>query len=186
MPQYSVPLIPQLTNMGCWAASIAMVVNWATNSCIDPSTIAARNGYTNKLSAGLAPDDDQILRDWGFATEAPQTFTVAGFMQLLQQYGPLWVAGTVGPLPAHVRVVTGFDPNPDPTLAVVYINDPWQQGMTNFSLPNPGSQYTMDYVSFAQQQDTLETRPGGNWGGVVAPVYVAHMANYPYNASGMS
>ena len=122
--QYFVPLIPQMTSMGCWAASIAMVQSWAGQTSVDPGTIAARDGYQAKLATGLAPSDDKILRDWGFATEAPQSYTVAGFMQLLQQYGPLWVACLVGG-GAHVRVVTGFDPDPDPSLATVYVNDPW-------------------------------------------------------------
>ena len=172
--QFYVPLIPQLTGMGCWAASIAMVQSWANQMSIDPGTIAARDGYQNMLVTGLAPSDDKILRDWGFATEAPQSYTVAGFMQLLQRFGPLWVACLVGG-GAHVRVVTGFDPDPDPSLATVYINDPWQTGMTTFTMPNSGSAYTMTYLAFTNQQDSLATGEMTE----VSPVYVAHLASSP-------
>jgi ABC-type bacteriocin/lantibiotic exporter with double-glycine peptidase domain len=175
--QYFVPLIPQMTSMGCWAASIAMVQSWAGQTSVDPGTIAARDGYQAKLATGLAPSDDKILRDWGFATEAPQSYTVAGFMQLLQQYGPLWVACLVGG-GAHVRVVTGFDPDPDPSLATVYVNDPWQTGMTNFTLPNTGSKYTQTYLSFTNQQDALATSEMS----VVGAVYVAHLMSSPFAA----
>jgi hypothetical protein len=161
--------------MGCWAASIAMIESWSSQTSVDPGTIAARDGYQAKLSAGLAPSDDQILRDWGYVTEAPNCYSVPGFMQLLQKYGPLWVACLVGG-GAHVRVVTGFDPDPDPSLATLYINDPWQTGMTNFSLPNTGSAYTMTYLAFTNQQDALATQEMSE----VKPVYVAHLSVRTY------
>jgi hypothetical protein len=57
--RYFVPLIPQLSSMGCWAASIAMVQSWAGQTSVDPGTIAARDGYQAKLSTGLAPADGE-------------------------------------------------------------------------------------------------------------------------------
>jgi hypothetical protein len=138
---------------------------------IDPGTIAARDGYQIYLANGLPPSDDKILRDWGIVPEFPQSYSVPAFMQLLQQYGPLWVAGTVGNIPAHVRVVTGFDPDPDPSLAIVYINDPWQLGMQQFSLPNSGSSYTKTYLEFTNQTDTLAYTEMSE----ISPVYVAHL-----------
>ena len=173
--RYYVPLIPQLTVMGCWAASIAMIRSYVDRMSIDPGTIAARDGYQRYLATGLPPSDDKILRDWGIVPEYPQNYTVAGFMQLLQQYGPLWVAGTVGNIPAHVRVVTGFDPNPNPSLAIVYINDPWQLGMRSFSLPNSGSAYTETYLKFTNKTDTLAAAENT----VVNPIYVAHLPSAP-------
>jgi hypothetical protein len=161
--------------MDCWAASIAMIQSWANQMSIDPGTVAARDGYQRYLSTGLPPSDDRILRDWGIVPEYPQNYTVAAFMQLLQQYGPLWVAGTVGSIPAHVRVVTGFDPDPDPSLAIVYINDPWQLGMTTFSLPNSGSTYSQTYLKFTNQTDTLASAEMSE----VSPVYVAHLPAAP-------
>ena len=176
--QYYVPLIPQLTSMGCWAASIAMIQSWASRMSIDPGTIAARDGYQQFLTTGLPPSDDTILRAWGIVPEAPQNYTVSGFMQLIQLYGPLWVAGTVGNIPAHVRVITGFDPDPDPARAVVYVNDPWQSGMTSFSMPNNGSVYTQSYLQFTNQTDTLAQAEMTQ----ISPVYVAHLPSAPLGA----
>jgi hypothetical protein len=173
--RYFVQLIPQLTTMGCWAASIAMIRGWADQTSIDPGTIAARDGYQQYLSGnGLPPSDDKILRDWGIIPEAPQSYTVAGFMELLQRYGPLWVAGTVGG-GAHVRVVTGFDPDPDSAKATVWVNDPWQQGMRTFSLPNTGSAYSQSYLAFTNQQDRLARSEMKE----VSPIYVAHLPTAP-------
>ena len=75
---------------------------------------------------------------------------------------------------AHVRVVTGFDP--DQTRATVYINDPWQNGMTTFALPNSGSAYTQTYMSFTNQQDQLATSEAT----IVGAVYVAHLTSAPF------
>lgn len=177
--RYHVNMIPQQTAMGCWAASIAMIFGWAERVSIDPGAIAARDGYQRYLSEGLPPNDDTILRAWGIYPEAPQNYTIAGFMQLLQQYGPLWVAAAVPG--AHVRVVTGFDPNPDPSRATVYINDPWEQGMTRFHLPNRGARYTISYSNLVQQEETLARRelfdPRYD---AKYPIYVAHLARRPH------
>ena len=41
---YWVPLIPQTTDMSCWAAGIAMIVGWRRGVSIDPAAIAAHPG----------------------------------------------------------------------------------------------------------------------------------------------
>jgi hypothetical protein len=178
--RYHVNMIPQQTGMGCWAASIAMIFGWAQRVCIDPGAIAAREGYQQYLSTGLPPNDDSILRAWGIYPEAPQNYTIAGFMQLLQQYGPLWIAAAVPG--AHVRVVTGFDPHADASKATVYINDPWEQGMKQFRLPNHGARYTMSYLRLVKQEETLAKRE--LFDPVYAsklPIYVAHLARKPHS-----
>ncbi len=170
---YDVPLIPQTTAMGCWAAGIAMICAWRDHLSIDPTTIARNPGdvpYLAQLQTGLNPNDASILRRWGFATEAPQSYTVAGFVQLLRRFGPLWVAAAVpGP---HIRVVTGF--SPDPAQAgggLVGINDPWERGMPVFRWPNRGARYTLSYFEFNRQVGALGTRERAE----AAPVYVAHL-----------
>lgn len=174
MNKYNVLLIPQQTSMGCWAASIAMVYSWKQSVCIDPGTIAARDGYQKYLQTGLPPSDDKILRDWGIVPEAPQSYSVGGFLLLLQTYGPLWVAAAVPG--AHVRVVTGFDADPDPAKACVWTNDPWEQGMTTFRLPNKWAIYSLSYTDFTNQQELLA---GVELPGLKPsdpnPVYVAHL-----------
>jgi len=174
MNKYDVLLIPQLTNMGCWAASIAMIYSWKQRVCIDPGIIAARSGYQKYLKDGLPPSDDKILRDWGIVPEAPQSYSIAGFLLLLQNYGPLWVAAWAPE--AHVRVVTGFDADPDPAKARVWINDPWEKGMKDFRLPNTGSRYTLSYLEFTGEQESLARRELKNIGPHDPnPIYVAHL-----------
>jgi len=178
--RYHVNMIPQQTDMGCWAASIAMIFGWAQRVSIDPGAIAARDGYQRYLSEGLPPNDDSILRAWGIYPEAPQNYSIGGFMQLLQQYGPLWIAAAApGP---HVRVVTGFDPNPDALKAKVYINDPWERGMKQFRLPNKGARYTISYIDLVNQEEKLAKHELFDpLFSSKVPIYVAHLPSKPHS-----
>jgi len=151
--QYDVPLVPQMTGMSCWAAGAAMLVGWRDKVSIDPSEIANAIGYWKQYQNGLAPSDTSMFNYWGLVPEAPQSYTVEGFANLLQRYGPLWVASAEpGP---HIRVVTGIIGDGTPDGTTLFINDPWQSGMKVFSLPNSGSQYTETYNQFVQKQDSL-------------------------------
>jgi PKD repeat protein len=151
---YDVQLIPQDTGMSCWAAGAAMLVGWRDRVSINPKDIAARIGYTAQYDTkGLDGSDTEMFNAWGLVPEPPQTFSVASFKQMLEDFGPLWVASGVPS--AHIRVVTGMigDGTPDGTL--VYINDPWQTGMTSFAPPNVGADYAMTYTDFQAQQEFL-------------------------------
>jgi len=172
--RYHVSLIPQQTSMGCWAASIAMIFGWAQRVSIDPGAIAARDGYQRFLATGLPPSDSRILSSWGIEPVAPQSYSITGFMDLVHNYGPLWVAAAVPG--AHIRVVTGFDPDPDPRRAQVHINDPWERGMRVFRMPNAGAVYSMSYMDFIGQQENLARQEMQE----ASPVYVAHLPSRPH------
>jgi hypothetical protein len=149
----SVPLIPQQTGMSCWAAGCAMLVAWRGNMSVDPSQIAAAAGAWAQYRDGLAPEDTSIFPIWGMQAEPAQSYTVEGFYRLLDTWGPLWVASAEpGP---HIRVVTGMSGDGTPDGTMLYINDPWERGMTEFRLPNAGAQYTETYRQFVDKQETL-------------------------------
>jgi hypothetical protein len=165
--RYDVQLVPQLTGMSCWAAGAAMLVGWRDNISIDPSEIAAAIGYWQQYKGGLDKEDTTMFKAWGLTPEPVQTYTVAGFRRLLEQYGPLWVASAEpGP---HIRVVTGISGDGSPDGTNVYINDPWEKGMATFKMPNKGSQYPETYTAFERKQRALaiEESAGG--------IYVAHL-----------
>jgi hypothetical protein len=172
--RYDVPLVPQLTNMSCWAAGAAMLVGWRDRVSINPSEIAKGIGYWSQYNKnGLDANDTTMFQYWGLTPEAPQSYTVEGFAHLLKDNGPLWVASAEpGP---HIRVVTGMSGDGTPDGTTVYINDPLQIGMTKFSMPNSGSQYTETYHQFQDKQDSLAMTelktPGA--------LYVAHV-NVPH------
>ncbi|HEV8591338.1 MAG TPA: papain-like cysteine protease family protein [Pyrinomonadaceae bacterium] len=156
--RHDVPLIPQSTNMGCWAASIAMILGWQNSASFDPSMIAANPGgldYTPSLSSGLDPNDRYILEQNGFDLEAPQCYMLSRVQQLVDSNGPLWIA-SAAPAP-HIRLVTGYNGN------VLYINDP--------APVNRGSQYTSGFENFFGQMETLGSQEMNQ----KAPVYVAYL-----------
>lgn len=151
--RFQVPLIPQQTGMSCWAAGAAMVVAWRENYSADPAHIAHAGGEWKAYKDGLHPESTSIFPIWGLTPEPPQSYSVAGFRDLLEMYGPLWVAGAVpGP---HIRVVTGMYGDGTPDGTKVLINDPWQKGMTTFSLPNSGAQYEETYTQFVAETEQL-------------------------------
>ncbi|HYR06684.1 MAG TPA: papain-like cysteine protease family protein, partial [Longimicrobium sp.] len=165
---YDVPLIPQQTDMSCWAAGAAMVLAWRDNASIDPAAIGRAVGYVKQYQKGLPADDTRVLTAWGFTPEHGQTYTVEGFRRLLERHGPLWVASAEpGP---HIRVVTGLSGDGTPDGTRVHINDPWEKGMNPFRLPNAGAQYQETYREFEAKQAQLARTELHLQG-----IYVAHL-----------
>lgn len=165
--RHDVQLVPQQTGFSCWAAGAAMVVSWRDKVSVDPSEIARANGYWAQYAAGLHPEDVSMFKTWRLTPEAAQSYTVTGFADLLRKHGPLWVASAEpGP---HIRVVTGLVGDGTPEGTLVYINDPWEQGMAAFRLPNKGSRYTETYQRFVEKQEQLARRESTLQG-----IYVAH------------
>ena len=144
-----------------------MLVGWREKMSIDPSEIARATGYWAQYAAGLNAEDVKMFKVWGLTPEAAQSYTVQGFADLLKKHGPLWVASAEpGP---HIRVVTGMVGDGTATGTLVYINDPWEQGMTSFKPSNRGSRYTETYQRFVEKQETL-----GRQEIKLQGIYVAH------------
>lgn len=164
-----VPLIPQQTGYSCWAAGCAMLVAWRDSMSVDPSQIASTTGAWAAYASGLAPQDVSVFPVWGMVAEAAQNYTVEGFCDLLNTFGPLWVASAEpGP---HVRVVTGIKSDGTPDGTTLFINDPWEAGMAEFRLPNAGAQYSETYTDFVRKQEALGRRESS----IPGAVYVAHL-----------
>lgn len=171
---YDVPLVPQTTVMGCWAAGVAMILGWRDKISIDPVQIARNPGgvpYLTQLQTGLSPNEVRILQRWGLRVEPPQSYTIDAFAQMLLDCGPLWVAARLPIIPAHIRVVTGMDVDSNPDVATVYVNDPWEQGMLSFRWPNAGDRYSRTYTRFTNETDQLARAELKE----PAPVYIAHL-----------
>lgn len=155
---YAIQLVPQTTDVSCWAASAAMIVGWRDQISIEPRDIArGLNGWRNYFyNGGLPPDNVDMFHHWGLQYEYPQSYTVQGFADLLA-VGPLWVATDLNNNP-HVVVVAGIqgDGTPEGTLLTIY--DPWEQGMTRYRASNRGSTYQETYQQFVTRQERLATR----------------------------
>lgn len=171
--RYDVQLIPQLTAMSCWAAGCAMIVGWRDQISLSPQEIANAARYFKQYKEGLQAEDTKILKIWGFVTEPLQTFTIQGFKELLEDYGPLWVASvTPGP---HIRVVTGMYGDGSPGNTFLRINDPWDRAMKVYQKGNKGSQYEEKYTEFLKKQTALADQEMA----LKAPIYIAHLPELP-------
>ncbi|MFD0861686.1 M12 family metallopeptidase [Sungkyunkwania multivorans] len=155
---YSVQLVPQTTRMSCWAAAASMIVGWRERISIDPEDIARGiNGWEPYYrNGGLPPDNTEMFSVWGLQYEYPQSYTVQGFIDLLE-VGPLWVATDLNN-GAHVVVVAGAQGDGTPDGTMLTILDPWERGMTSFRPSNSGSTYQQTYSEFVRRQERLATR----------------------------
>jgi N-acetyl-anhydromuramyl-L-alanine amidase AmpD len=139
-----VQLVPQPTGMSCWAASAAMIVGWRDKMSIDPSEIASGAGQWAAFKDGLNPADvPSLAQAWGLVMEPPQSYTIEGFRQLLENDGPLWVGEAVPGL--HAIVVHGIYGDGTPDGTSVRIKDPWEPGV--------GSEYNLTFRQFVQQYE---------------------------------
>lgn len=155
---YDVPLFAQSQGMSCWAASIAMILGWKNQQCISDVTIAGNAGgrsYLPEMTAGLDPNDRNILERNGFQLDEPMCYTLQGVQDILAAHGPLWVASAMPS--AHIRVLRGI------SNQRLYVNDPWPVGS--------GSQYTRSFGQFFGRMETL----GQNESNEPAPIYVAYL-----------
>jgi hypothetical protein len=171
--QYAVPLVPQSSDMSCWAAGIAMILGWWNQASFDPQNLADNSGgvsYSGAYKNGLDPNDTYILKRYGLVVEYPACYTAQAVYDLLANYGPLWMASSVpGP---HIRVITGIVVNSNnPDTSIVTINDPWQRGMKVFRTSNTGSSYTIRFDALMAQYEAL----GRSELKQPSPIYFAHM-----------
>ncbi|MDY8138116.1 M12 family metallopeptidase [Aquimarina sp. 2201CG5-10] len=155
---YSVSLVPQTTRVSCWAASAAMIVGWRDQISINPEDIARGiGGWRNYFhNGGLPADNVEMFHHWGLTYVHPQSYTVQGFADLLNN-GPLWVATNLDNDP-HVVVVTGMSGDGTPDGTMLTVQDPWEQGMTRFRSSNRGSTYQKTYREFMLNQENLAHR----------------------------
>lgn len=159
---YNVPLIPQDTDMSCWAASIAMILSWRDGTRYDPKMIAENVGGTNYMpqyvegGGGLSSSDQYILKEWGFVAELPKCYTQTFILCLLIERGPLWCATWTRNGP-HIRVISGM------LGTDLFINDP--------APPGVGERYQAPFENIFGLQELLGRQEFAE----TSPVYLAHL-----------
>lgn len=135
---HHVRLIPQPTPQTCWAAATAMLKGSTPAQIIaaTPADLVTGTGGTANFSesADNVTGNQRFARVHGLQYHAPQSWSVSGFVDLIQR-GPamlsmLWNVGdyTAGRgSSGHRVVVFGIDTDGDQTGAgtLVHFRDPW-------------------------------------------------------------
>lgn len=167
---YEVELVPQTTEVSCWAAATAMIIGWRDMVVLEPVEIAEGVGYwaqynneqyrTDRL---LEPDDLNMFEAWNLVPDTRFNYSLNDIAQLLWDYGPLWVASDehlTGDSThyGHIRVIRGIEGDGTPAGTLLHINDPWDRNRTRFRQPNRGSQYTETFEEFIGKMQHLINR----------------------------
>src|SRR5262249_13557914 len=117
-----VSLIPQPTDVSCWAASLAMIVSARALVSIDPQTVVARAGMDIDTSYGWNEIQGAVTT-WDLIEEGPRSAMPAEWARLLKQWGPIWVVEVGAPYHAVVLGGVRGDGTPEGTEVTIY--NPW-------------------------------------------------------------
>lgn len=135
-----VSLIPQPTEVSCWAAALAMVVGARDFVSIAPETVA--EAAAMDVDTGYAWGDIQrAVATWNLAEEGPRSAMPDEWARLLQAWGPIWVVEVGAPYHAVVLAGVRGDGTPDGTWVTVY--NPWPPGV--------GAVETKTFLEFDQE-----------------------------------
>jgi hypothetical protein len=124
--QTDLVLIPQPTDVTCWAASLAMVVSARDRASTDPQRVASRAGMD--VNTGYGWDDiRRAVSAWDLIEEGPQSTMPDELARWLETWGPIWVVEIGAPYHAVVLAGVRGDGTPEGTYVTVY--NPWPPGV---------------------------------------------------------
>jgi hypothetical protein len=155
--------IPVLRQVGdtCWAYTATIMLSYRDNRVYLPQEVVRKAGaaYENLLNRHLLlpfPQAMAFFSALGLKVEAPQSYSVAAWTQMLQTHGPLWVTTFVSP-PAtsvHARVLTAVAGDGSPAKTYLWLID-----------PAVGQQYIETLADFTVKFEAIAKQdlgPGGN------------------------
>jgi ABC-type bacteriocin/lantibiotic exporter with double-glycine peptidase domain len=142
---WPVTLVPQHATMSCWAASIAMLVNYRDGTQLTDADVCTQAGIAPEQGA-VDTDYPKLAQHWRLHDVAGQCMTSDGWAQLLSA-GPTLVGW-----PGHIVVASGiYDDgstgahiyvlNPDPGVGEGWLT--WQQMEDKFELRANRSMHMM-------------------------------------------
>ncbi len=139
---YDVPLVAQVNDKACWAASLQMILTYARKQSIDQNEIAKAVGFTLDDMYGWT-ELQKAFEHWEFCVKPPASFLPKGWRALLKEHGPIWVVQRSGEKITHAVVLTGM--SEDEENPSMYVNDPWPPGEGKVS-----------YVDFSEFEKIFE------------------------------
>ncbi|MDX2043797.1 MAG: papain-like cysteine protease family protein [Acidobacteriota bacterium] len=128
----NVPKLAQPSTNSCWATAATIMFSWKDkkNYAIQDVTDKAGAAYTIKFknNSGLGGvEKPDFLKSLKLRTEAPQNYTVNGWLSLLKTHGVLWVTTNEGSsqnFSIHARIIKGISGDGSPDATFLSIIDP--------------------------------------------------------------
>jgi hypothetical protein len=101
--------IRQPSPMSCWATVYAMMKSWKLRSPLSVKSAVAGLGapwddYYLKEKGLPAGKEKEFVKAIGMRTEPPANYTIAAYVEMLQQRGPLWIITGDG-ISSHARLL---------------------------------------------------------------------------------
>lgn len=160
-----VPAIAQPTPNTCWATAATILYSWKNQASSDIPTVLSNAApqFLPMFQADQGLPGDQkpaLLQSLGLTTEPPQDYSVDGWVQLLQNYGALWVTTNEGDgqnFSAHARIIRGITGDGGPDTTTLDIIDPGDGSEYNESLTDFTNKF--DDVARADMGDGADFRP---------------------------
>lgn len=167
---YTVPgqffLIKQPTNMVCWATAATMLRSWKQQQKRDIGSVMDEAGFQFRVmfdhNEGLSSEaKQQFLDAMKLKTEPPATYTGPAILNLLKQYGPVWVTTTPPggkSFSIHARIVIGITGSDQDALLTV-------------ADPADGAKHVESITAFTAEMEAIAKNDYGN-GADVRPLIV--------------
>ena len=133
----SVQLVPQPTDVSCWAASMAMIVGNRDQTSTTSDAIAQAANMTTTDGYGWS-DIENAVKQWGLTELGPACALPTAWADMLNAHGPIWIVETGAPY--HAVVVTGVEGDGTPEGSFIIVNNPWP--------PNAGAVERKAYADF--------------------------------------
>lgn len=134
---YDVPLVPQPTDVSCWAASLTMVISHRDQASYSVEDVAAQAGLNTSDSYDWSSIKGAV-QSWGLNEVWPASGTPEYWADQLASRGPIWVVETGNPY--HAVVLVGISGDGSVDNSRVTVNNPWP--------PNAGEVQTLDFSTF--------------------------------------
>ncbi|GAA3393297.1 papain-like cysteine protease family protein [Cryptosporangium minutisporangium] len=121
-----VVLIPQPTDVSCWAAALAMVVSARDRASRSAEAVALQAGMDVSTGYGWS-QIRAAVNAWNLVEEGPRSAEPAEWARMLEAWGPIWIV-EIG-APYHAVVLGGIrgDGTAEGTRVTLY--NPWPPGV---------------------------------------------------------
>lgn len=151
--------LTQPSNMVCWATAATMLRSWKQQTRRDIPSVMDEAGpqfrtLFNNNEGLSSTDKDDLLKAMNLKAEPPATYTGAALLNLLRNFGPLWVTTTPPESKSfsiHARIVIAITSSGSDENTFLTLVD-----------PADGSRHPQSIKDFTADMEAIARRDYGN------------------------